>query len=164
MTGISDTPLPADDFPRQGRLLGIDFGTKRVGVAVSSPDQTIASPLENYTRRSEVHDATHFRRLAEEYRAVGLVVGLPVHLSGDEGGKAREARAYGTWLSATTGLPVRYWDERYTSLTAESYLFAAEMTKKQRKARLDMLAAQILLQAFLDAPDREQKPPSWKAE
>ena len=154
------TPDSADDFPRPGRLLGIDYGTKRVGIAVSSPDQLYSSPLENFTRRSPPHDAAHLLQLAEEYEVAGLVVGLPVHMSGDEGGKAREARAYGQWLNEVTGLPVRYWDERFTSAAAEVHLLAAQLSKKKRKARMDMLAAQILLQSFLDAEDRQRKPPA----
>lgn len=156
MGGSSERP----EFPSEGRLLGLDFGTKRVGVAVSTPEQTISSPLENYTRRDRQQDARHFRQLAEEYQVVGLVVGLPVHMSGDEGQKAREAREFGDRVGRQLGLPVRFWDERYTSALAEEYLMAAELSSKKRKARLDKLAAQIMLKSFLDAPDRERIPRS----
>lgn len=152
------TDAPASEFPREGRLLGLDYGTRRLGIAVSTPEQNISSPLENYERRSERLDAEHLRQVATDYRVAGLVVGLPVHMSGEEGGKAREARAFGEWASRETGLPVRYWDERFTSAMAEEHLLGASMTRKKRKARLDMLAAQILLQSFLDAKDREQRP------
>lgn len=145
-------------MPREGRLLGIDFGTKRVGIAVSTWEQNIASPLENYTRKNKDQDARHFVRIVQEYDIVGLVVGLPVHMSGDEGGKAREARAFGNWLAAETERPVSYWDERFTSSMAEEHLMAAELSKKKRKGRLDMLAAQILLQSFLEAEDRSREP------
>lgn len=149
MSDISDI-LEETEFPAEGRLLGIDFGTKRVGIAVSTPDQTIASPLDNYTLRSRKLDEAHIRNIVDDYRIRGLVVGLPMHMSGDEGGKAREAREFGAWLHEFTGLPVRYWDERFTSALAEEYLSAAELTKKKRKARLDKLAAQIMLQSYLD--------------
>jgi len=145
-------------FPAEGRLLGLDFGTKRVGVAVSTPEQTIASPLEIHTRQGDIPDAQYFSGLAAEYSVVGLVVGLPVHMSGDEGGKASEAREFGDWCSRTTGLPVRYWDERYTSAIAEEHLLAAKLSRKKRKARIDKLAAQIMLQSYLDAEDRERLP------
>lgn len=138
-------------FPLTGRLLGFDFGSKRLGVAVSTNDQTIASPVENYTRQNPDQDARFVRRLMDEYRPVGLIVGLPVHLSGDEGGKAHEARQFGNWLHTLTGLPVRYSDERYTSMIAEQFLMEAGFTKKQRKARMDMLAAQQILQAYLES-------------
>lgn len=153
MPGSSDTPKPSD-FPTRGRLLGIDYGTKRLGLAICNPEQTIASPLENYTRRDKTQDSRQIRRLVEENQIVGLVVGLPVHISGDEGGKAREARVFGDWIAAETKRTVIYWDERYTSLQAEQLLLSAELTSKQRKARRDMLAAQILLQDFLDG-DRQ---------
>jgi putative Holliday junction resolvase len=79
-------------------------------------------------------------------------------MSGDEGEKAREARAFGRWAAETASLPVRYWDERYTSTVAEGHLLAASLSKKKRLARLDMLAAQVMLQSYLDAADRERAP------
>ena len=145
-------------FPREGRLLGLDYGTKRVGIAVSTPEQNIASPLETYTRRSVEDDARHLARVADEYAAVGIVVGLPVHMSGDEGQKAAEARAFGKWAAEVTGLPVCFWDERHTSTMAEQHLLSAELTKRKRKSRIDMVAAVFMLQSFLDAPDRGQPP------
>jgi putative Holliday junction resolvase len=134
-----------------GRLLGVDYGQVRVGLAVSDPDRKIAFPLDTYTRRKPEQDAAYFRTLAAEESVVGLVVGLPVHLDGREGQKAAEVRAFGTWLAGVTGLPVVYWDERFTTVEAESALWSAGLTHKQRKARRDRVAAQILLQAYLDA-------------
>ncbi|OYV83422.1 MAG: Holliday junction resolvase RuvX, partial [Planctomycetia bacterium 21-64-5] len=84
-------------------------------------------------------------------RIVGFVVGLPVHLSGRESEKSREARQFGEWLAETTGLPVAYFDERFTTAEADQFLGAAELTKKQRAARRDKLAAQIMLAAFLES-------------
>jgi putative Holliday junction resolvase len=78
-------------------------------------------------------------------------VGLPVHLSGREGSKAAAARSFGKWLAEMTGLPVTFWDERFTTVEAESYLWAAGLTHRRRKDRRDQVAAQILLQAYLDA-------------
>lgn len=151
MTASSDTAeIPTEDVPREGRLLGLDYGTQRVGIALSTPEQNLASPLENYTRFRLDTDAAFLRKLVEEYRVVGLVVGLPVHMSGDEGQKAKEAREYGKWAAAATDLPVTWWDERYTTLLAEEALISAGFSKRKRKQRLDKLAAQIMLQAFLD--------------
>ncbi len=138
-------------FPVRGRLFGIDYGTRRVGVAVSDLFQKLASPLHNYERNGGQADEHFFRKLADEYEAVGLVVGLPIHLSGDESEKSREARRYASWLSKVTKLPVAFQDERFTSAEAEAMLLQAELTKKQRKARIDKLAAQLLLQAWLDS-------------
>ena len=140
-----------DDLPRRGRLLGIDYGTKRVGVAVSDVFQEIASPLHNFQRISAQADTRFFQNLAEEYEAVGLVVGLPLHISGDESEKSGEARKYARWLARLTQLPVVFQDERFSSVQAESILIQAELTKKQRKSRIDKLAAQILLQDFLNS-------------
>lgn len=151
MTVSSDAAEnPPEGVPREGRLLGLDYGTRRLGVAISTPEQNLASPLENYTRSSLGADAAFLRKLVEEYRVVGLVVGLPVHMSGDEGEKAREAREFGRWAASATGLPVTWWDERYTSLLAEEALMSAGLSRKKRQQRLDKLAAQIMLQAFLD--------------
>ena len=139
----------SDALPSVGRLAGIDFGTVRVGVAITDPDQRLASPLENYTRRGKAADSQWLRDLVKQERLAGFVVGLPVHLSGDESAKSREARQFGQWIKELTGLPVAYFDERFTSAQAESLLLGAELTKKRRKPRLDMLAAQILLAAYL---------------
>lgn len=150
----------ASDFPAFGRLLGIDFGTRRIGIAVCNDEQTISSPLENITRHSEKTDFADLKSLAEEYGIKGLVVGLPVHMSGDEGQMAKEARAFGEKLAELTGLPIRFWDERFSSVQADYHLHAADLSRNQRKARRDKLAAQIILQSFLDAPDRNRRPGS----
>jgi putative Holliday junction resolvase len=134
-----------------GRLAGIDYGTVRVGVAITDREQRIASPLANYTRRGERADAEYFRKLVADEQITGFVVGLPVHLDGRESGKSAEARRFGEWLGKITGLPIVFFDERFTSVEAEQVLLGAELTKKKRKARLDKLAAQILLVAYLEA-------------
>jgi putative holliday junction resolvase len=135
-----------------GRVAGIDFGTVRIGIALSNPERTIASPLENYTRRGLEQDAQRFRRLAADERVTLFVVGLPIHLDGGESQKSIEAREFGKWLGKTTGVPVEFFDERFTSHEAEEYLLAADMTRKRRKKRLDKLAAQIMLSGYLERP------------
>ena len=137
-----------------GRVAGIDFGTVRIGIAVSDPERRIASPYENYTRRDELQDARRFRQLVDEERIRLFVVGLPVHLDGHESQKSIEARAFGRWLGETTGVEVVFFDERFTSHEAEQALLDAQMTKKRRKQRLDMLAAQIMLTAYLESSGR----------
>ncbi len=134
-----------------GRIAGVDFGTVRIGIAITDPDRTLASPAENYTRRDRTQDARHFKQLVEEDGIVLFVVGLPVHLDGQESQKSIEACEFGTWLGEVTGVPVEFFDERFTSVEAEQFLLAAEMTKKRRKKRLDMLAAQIMLSAYLES-------------
>ncbi len=134
-----------------GRLAGIDFGTVRIGVAITDAERRIASPLVNYTRRGATADAEFFRQLTNKEQIAGFVVGLPIHLDGHESQKSTEARQFGKWLADITGKSVVFFDERFTSSEAEQALAGAELTKKQRKARLDKLAAQILLTAYLEA-------------
>jgi putative Holliday junction resolvase len=141
------------EFPEKGRLAGVDYGTVRIGIAVTDSDRRLASPYENYTRHSQEADANYFRRLAADESIVGFVVGLPVHASGEESRKSIEARQFGAWLTDVTGLPVQYFDERFTSVEAERYLLDAQMTRKRRKKRLDMLAAQIMLAAYLESSE-----------
>jgi putative Holliday junction resolvase len=133
------------------RILAIDYGSVRIGLAVSDPDRKIAFPLATYTRIDRDVDASYFRQIIEAEDIGGLVVGLPVHLSGREGQKAEEARKFGNWLASVTGLSVVFADERFTTVEAESALWTAGLTHKKRKARRDRVAAQIMLQAYLDA-------------
>ena len=134
-----------------GKVAGIDYGTVRIGVAISDPRRIIAFPLENYTRKSEARDAEFFRKLVVDERIVQFVVGLPLHMSGDLSEKAHEALAFGQWLHEQTGVPVDYYDERYTTVEAERHLIEANVARKKRKQKLDKAAAQILLTAYLES-------------
>ncbi len=146
------------DIPRTGRLAGIDFGTVRIGIAVSDPQQILATPLENYACQDESSQAARFLRLVADEQIVGFVIGLPVHASGDESQKSQEARRFGQWLGDLTEIPVGFHDERYTSVQADQALSEAGMSKKKRKQRRDMIAAQIILASYLDA-NRDAPPP-----
>jgi putative holliday junction resolvase len=133
------------------RLLGVDYGSVRIGLAVSDPDRKIAFPLTTYTRRNQEEDARYFRKVVDEEAISQIIIGLPVHLDGREGLKATQARAFGQWLAEATDRPVVFWDERFTTVEAEGHLWSAGLTHKRRNARRDKLAAQILLQSYLDA-------------
>jgi putative Holliday junction resolvase len=133
------------------RLLGVDFGTVRIGLAISDPDRRIASPLATYEWKGSEAAARFFSKLVDEEQIGGIVLGMPVHLDGREGEKARQARKFGAQLTTMTMVPVVFWDERFTTVEAEHWLQAAGLTSKRRKARRDQVAAQILLQAYLDA-------------
>jgi putative Holliday junction resolvase len=146
-------------IPQTGRIAGIDYGTVRIGVALADLEVGIAGPYENYNRRSEAKDAEYFQQLAREERLARFVVGLPVHLDGQESQKSREARQFGAWLEKLTSVTVDFFDERFTSSEAEAILGDAQLTKKKRKARLDQLAAQIMLTAYLEAGARSQQSP-----
>lgn len=145
---------------RMTRVLGIDFGTRRVGAAVSDPGRTIATPLEVYERRDPKQDARHYRELVAEHDVDRIVIGLPLHTRGAESESSTLARRWGTWLAETTGLPVAYFDERYTTVDAEDVLRSAGIKMKDRKAKRDMLAARLLLQGYLEAgcPEVEAAP------
>jgi putative holliday junction resolvase len=133
------------------RLLGVDYGTVRIGLAITDADRIIASPLEVRERQRSDKDADFFKALVDREQVGGLVVGLPLHTTGREGTKAEEARAFGAWLGSVTGLSVVFADERFSTAFAESALWAAGLTHKKRKARRDAVAAQVLLQAFIEA-------------
>jgi putative Holliday junction resolvase len=148
----------------EGRIAAIDYGTVRIGVALSNKSRTFSSPHEIYTRRTRDLDAEYFRRLAKDEDVVRFVVGLPVHGHGAESKKSIEARAFGKWLGELTGLPVDYFDERYTTAFARQLLQEAGLTKKRRKERLDKLAAQILLTAYLESPTRGAAEPGSLAD
>jgi putative Holliday junction resolvase len=137
------------------RILGIDYGSKRIGLSMSDPSGTIASPLGVRHRVSATQDAEFFRELVRSHQLARIVVGLPKHTDGKEGEKAHDARKYGAWLAAELGLPVEFYDERYTTIEAEAHLRSAGLRVKGRKKRRDMLAAQIMLQTYLDSRRNE---------
>lgn len=145
--------------PQRGRIGGVDYGTVRIGIAIGELEVSMASPLENYNRRSERLDAEYFKTLAREERLIRWVVGLPVHLDGGESEKSQEARQFGKWLGELTDLPIHFFDERFTSSQAEALLQEANLSKKRRKERLDALAAQIMLTAYLESGAQGQDNP-----
>ena len=142
------------------RILGLDFGTKRVGAAISDPRRSIASPLEVHERRDAAQDARHYQKLVEEHEIERIVIGLPVHTGGRVGASASLARTWGDWLRSVTGVPVVYFDERYTTVEAEDSLIAAGLKRSKRKGLRDMLAARILLQNYLDDGSPENPLPT----
>jgi putative Holliday junction resolvase len=150
---------PTSQDVSSGRIAAIDYGTVRIGIAISDPQRSIASPYENYTRRGPQADAKRFQRLVAEEDIKLFVVGLPVHLSGLESQKSLEARRFGQWLAEATGVPVEFFDERYTTSEAEQFLIGFDVPRKKRKALLDKLAAQILLTAYLESHTKGAEPP-----
>jgi putative Holliday junction resolvase len=140
-------------------VLGIDPGKVRLGLAISDADRRIASPLATYTRRDPAQDGRYLRKIVDEEEIGLIVIGLPVHMSGAEGTQAQLARAFGAWLQPLVGVPIVFHDERYTSAQAESALWDAGLTHRQRKDRRDRVAAQILLQSFLAAGCPMESPP-----
>jgi putative Holliday junction resolvase len=133
------------------RLLSLDHGKVRLGLAVSDPDRRISSPLMTYVRKDLAADERFLKRIVEEEEIGEILLGLPVHLNGTEGEQAKKVRAFAELVRQWTGLPVVLYDERFTSVEAETHLWEAGLTHKRRKDRRDQIAAQILLQTYLDA-------------
>jgi putative Holliday junction resolvase len=140
------------------RILAIDPGKARLGLAVSDPDRRIASPLATWKCRDRDQDGRFLQKVIADEQVALVVIGLPVHLSGKEGAQARAVREFGAWVARLTGVPCVLYDERFTTREAEGHLWDAGLTHKQRKARRDRVAAQILLQAYLDACCPEETP------
>ena len=134
-----------------GRIAGIDYGTVRMGIAITDPARTLASPLQQYNVGDEQANKRYFQKLVKEEAVKLFVVGLPIHLSGEESQKSHEAREFAKWLGEVTNVPVELFDERFTSAEAEQALLSGELTNKQRKKRRDMLAAQFMLAGYLEA-------------
>ena len=133
------------------RALGIDLGTQRIGVALASPEGTLATPYDTVTRSGDrERDHRAIAALAEEAGAVVLVVGLPLSLDGSDGPAAVAARADADELASVTGLPVELWDERLTTVTADRELQAGGLDAKARRRVVDQVAAAVMLQAWLD--------------
>lgn len=133
----------------KGRVLGLDPGERRIGVALSDPTGTIASPYAVIDRRSD--DVTEtLRRICAEMDVVRIVVGLPVSLSGQEGPSAAGARALASLAAEHTGLPVDLHDERFTTVTAEEALLEGGVRREQRREKRDKVAAAVMLQGYLD--------------
>lgn len=135
------------------RILALDYGGKRIGVALSDPTRTIASPLTTLTRRAGKRPPwAAISRLVAEHEVGELVVGLPLDLSGGEGEWAGEVRAFGAELARRTGLPVHWVDERLSSVEAERAVRSMGLRRSQRedRARIDSTAAALILRGYLD--------------
>lgn len=133
------------------RALGIDLGSKRIGVAVSDPTGMIASPLEVVTRSGQsAGDHRRLLRLAEEWEVDRIVVGLPLSMDGSEGPAARAALEEIEQLRRVSAVPVATYDERLTTVTAERHLTEMGLDGRQRRGVIDKLAAAVMLQAWLD--------------
>jgi len=133
------------------RALGIDLGTKRIGVALSNSEGTLATPFEVVARSGEpAQDHAAIAALAEEVGAEVLVVGLPLSLDGSDGPAAQRARAEAHQLAQATGYPIELWDERLTTVSADRDLIALDLGARERRRVVDKVAAAVMLQAWLD--------------
>jgi putative Holliday junction resolvase len=137
------------------RLLGIDYGSRRIGLAISDPDQIIATPLAVVKAEGQpAQDAVMLAQLAPQHEVAEFVIGLPLNKDGSEGKQARVTREMGEALAHASSLPVHFYDERYTTHAAIGAMRQAEVRRRKRGHHLDKVAASIMLQAFLDARRR----------
>jgi putative Holliday junction resolvase len=134
----------------RGVLIGLDLGTKTIGVAVSDPDRRLATGVETVARKAFTADAGRVLKLAAEWKAAGLVLGLPINMDGSEGPRAQSTRAFARNLSRLTELPIALWDERLSTAAVERDLIAADMSRARRAAVIDQHAAAFILQGALD--------------
>ena len=133
-----------------GRLLALDVGEKRVGVALCDETQTLARPLLTLNRASKKEDFTRLAALCREHSIEKVIVGLPKTLRGEEGPQAQKVRRYAAELQAALDLPIEFWDERYSSVDAQERLTTSSR-KARAKGDIDSAAAAIILQEYLDA-------------
>ena len=131
------------------RILAIDPGTVRLGLALSDPSETIAQPLSVLARRSEPEDLKALVELVERHEVGMIVIGLPRLMDGRLDAAAQQAQAFGDQVARATGRPVAYWDERLTSVAAERYLIEQGKRRSKRRQEIDRMAATLLLQGYL---------------
>jgi putative holliday junction resolvase len=140
-----------DALPPAGKLLGLDLGTKTIGVAVSDGLRYTATPLETIQRTKFTADATRLLALVEENAAVAFVLGLPLNMDGSEGPRAQSTRAFARSLSQKSPLPILFWDERLSTSAVTRMLIEADTRRDKRAEVVDKLAASYILQGFLDS-------------
>jgi putative Holliday junction resolvase len=140
----------AAHLPARGTLLGIDLGTKTIGVAGSDPDRRLATGIETIARKNFSVDARRLLELAAERSAVGFVLGLPINMDGSEGPRAQSTRAFARNLAKLSDLPIALWDERLSTAAVERQLIEADVSRRKRAAVIDQHAAAFILQGALD--------------
>jgi putative Holliday junction resolvase len=137
-------------LPARGALIGLDLGTKTIGVAASDPDRRLATSVETIQRKNFSADASRLLALAAERDAAGFVLGLPLNMDGSEGPRVQSTRAFARNLARLTALPIGLWDERLSTVAAERGLIAADMNRRRRAEVIDQHAAVFILQGVLD--------------
>src|SRR6056297_1419076 len=147
----STNPDETLDFPRQGRIAAIDFGSVRIGIAICDPDWILASPLEIFRIDGQQDHGKYFADLVRREAVAGFVVGLPIHCDGGESRKSLECREFARELAVQTGRPVRLFDEHFTTVAAKQRLAVGKLSRQKKKQRLDAVAALVLLESFLEA-------------
>jgi len=150
----NDPALSLEDFiaalPANKRLIGLDLGTKTIGLALSDLGRGIASPMETIRRKKFTADAEHLLDICARQEVGGIVLGLPLNMDGSEGPRAQATRAFARNLSQKTDLPITYWDERLSTAAVTRTLLEADSSRAKRADVVDKMAAAFILQGFLD--------------
>jgi putative Holliday junction resolvase len=152
---VTVAPLvPIEDLPpllaADARLLGLDVGTKTIGMALSDVTRSVATPYHTVRRTKFTEDASAIEAAIEEHEVGAVVIGLPLNLDGSEGPRAQSTRAFARNLAARTDLPIVFWDERLSTAAVERHLIEADATRKRRAEVIDRMAAAYILQGALD--------------
>ena len=137
-------------WPDRGALVGLDLGTKTIGVAASDPDRRLATGVETIRRKTFSADAERLLAMARERNAVGFVLGLPINMDGSEGPRAQSTRAFARNFAQRTELPIALWDERLSTAAVERELISMDMSRARRAEVIDEHAAIFILQGALD--------------
>ncbi|MFQ6014522.1 MAG: Holliday junction resolvase RuvX [Anaerolineae bacterium] len=136
-------------------ILALDVGEKRIGVAISDPTHTLARPLTVISAGAGGEAVAQLQYLVEEHQVEKVVVGYPGHLKGTVGGQARQVEAFTHSLSQKVAVPIIFWDERLSTVQAERLMIEAGTSRRERRERLDAVAAAVILQEYLDVQERE---------
>ena len=132
------------------RLLGVDLGSKTIGLAVSDPSLKIASPIATLKRSKLSSNAIEFSNIIKDYQIGGIIVGLPINMDGTEGPRVQATRDWSLDLARILSIPVAFWDERLSTVAVERMMLTADMTRNKRAAKIDQAAAAYILQGALD--------------
>lgn len=148
----------AAHWPERGALVGLDLGTKTIGVAVSDPDRRLATGVETIQRKTFTVDAARLLAIASERRAEGFILGLPINMDGSEGPRAQSTRAFARNLAKLTEFAIGLWDERLSTVAVERELIGLDMSRARRAKVIDEHAAIFILQGALDRLAAQRRP------
>lgn len=163
---MSANLVPLETFlnlPNHARLLGLDLGTKTIGLALSDVERQIATPLETIKRVKFGLDAAALLKIAAKFEVAGLVIGLPLNMDGTEGPRVQSTRAFVRNLAPLTSLPIAFWDERMSTLAVTRTLLSADASRAKRAEVVDKMAAAYILQGALDRLMRMEPPDTDEA-
>ncbi|WIY54384.1 Holliday junction resolvase RuvX [Devosia sp. YIM 151766] len=147
---MTDTDNPLAAIPPSGKILGLDLGTKTIGVAISDGMRYSATPLETIKRTKFTQDAERILALIGENQAVAIILGLPLNMDGSEGPRVQSTRAFARNLAAKIDLPIAFWDERLSTSAVTRMMIDADLRRDRRAEIVDKLAASYILQGALD--------------